>query len=84
MQSLLQELGFEIKDKQGDIIVYTIVINNFIPSKKYDYIGISDKEISQERSIIPSVMLFFDEHVKPILKENDVIVNIGSARGEVL
>ena len=29
-------------------------------------------------------MMFFDSQIKPLLKENDVVVNIGSARGEVL
>ena len=84
VQSLLQELWFLIKEKQKEITVYTINTDTFVPPNTYDYINISEREISQERSIIPSVMLFFDKYVKPLCKENSVIANIGSARGEVL
>ena len=84
VQALLQELWFIQKEKKGEIIVYSLKTNDFIAPQKYDYIQISDREISQERSIIPSVMTFFDKEIKPILQEENIVINIGSARGEVL
>ncbi len=89
LKEIVENLGFLIKqkkvDEKGNLhLVYDLEIKNYITKGKYDWITISDEPPNFEYIGHPFVIKFFDEHVKPILTNGKKVVNLGSARGEVL
>lgn len=85
IQHLLWRMNFHfIGDSQdGKCLVFNKYINRFDPEKYLPAITETDK-LDLDCPGIPEVIDFFYQEVAPLIKEGDVIVNLGSAQGEVL
>lgn len=84
VREIFEELGFEIKEKTGDNVVYFARLDNFKPKNDYFWIEIVDEPSRLAYYGIVSVMNFFEKNVLPLFKDRIKIVNLGSAQGEVL
>lgn len=84
VREILENLGFKEKGRRDEKLVYSIEINNLYKSKQYDWISIQNIPMGEGNFGIVSVINFFNKEVKPLIKTKDSIVNLGSARGEVL
>ncbi|QQG52265.1 MAG: methyltransferase domain-containing protein [Candidatus Falkowbacteria bacterium] len=84
IQHLLWRMGFHFisTDLNGHLL-FDKYINRFDAEKHLPAIKESDK-LDLDCPGIPEVISFFYQEVAPLIKEGDVIVNLGSAQGEVL
>jgi hypothetical protein len=85
IQHLLWRMNFHfIGDSQdGRCLLFDKYINRFDSEKHLPSITETDK-LDLDCPGIPEVIDFFYQEVAPLIKEGDVIVNLGSAQGEVL
>jgi|GEM_PF-2401070 len=89
MKEILLGLGFKESSKKLDergtpCLVYFLDIANYNTKGKYNWINISSKPPVFDYVGHPHVIEFFEKYVKPNINKGDSIVNLGSARGEVL
>ncbi len=84
IQHLLWRMNFHfIGNSQSGNLLFNKYINRFDCEKHLPAIVETDK-LDLECPGIPEVINFFYQEVAPLIKESDVIVNLGSAQGEVL
>jgi FkbH-like protein len=84
IQHLLWRMGFHfIGNNQNGNLLFNKYINRFDSEKHLPEIVETDK-LDLDCPGIPEVITFFYQEVAPLIKEGDVIVNLGSAQGEVL
>lgn len=89
LKEIVEGLGFVAKQKKVDgngnlQLVYSLAIKDYKPTENYDWITVSGKEPTFEYVGHPYVIKFFDNYVKPLFAAGVKILNLGSARGEVL
>lgn len=85
IQNILWRFGFELVNnhKSDKCLVFNKHINRFDSEKWLPLITETNKfDLSYPG--MPEVIHFFDYEVSPLIKDGDSIVNLGSARGEVL
>lgn len=84
IQHLLWRMGFHFigTDSNGNLL-FNKYINRFDAEKHLPGIKESNK-LDLDCPGIPEVINFFYQEVAPLIKAGDVIVNLGSAQGEVL
>lgn len=81
---ILNELEFQKISINNVTEKYLININDFKPVNSYEWIELIETPSFTEHFGIPSVIDFFNDKVKPIIKKGNSIINLGSANGEVL
>ncbi|MBS3144869.1 HAD-IIIC family phosphatase [Candidatus Woesearchaeota archaeon] len=84
VKEILEELGFKDTISNENQMIYNISLDNFKPKKYYEWIKILSMPPEMDYFGIPSVINFFNKIVKPLIKKKSNIINLGSARGEVL
>ena len=84
VREIFEELGINEKERRAEDILYTTSLEGLTPKKTYDWIKILDTPPEMDYYGIPSIIEFFDKNVKPRIKRSFNIVNLGSAKGEVL
>lgn len=89
IKDILESLGFKAEkketDKKGNLhLGYSIVIRTYDTSGKYDWIVASNEPVEFDFVGHPYIMKFFDKYVKPLFSEGKKVVNLGSAKGEVI
>jgi len=84
VREIFNELGFKETKRKKTKIIYSINIKEYAPKNKYKWIKVLDKAPELDYIGHPTVINFFKKYVKPIIKKNYKIINLGSARGEVL
>ncbi len=89
VRDILEKLGFkenerQMNEKRAVHTRYTLNIVNYVVEGRYDWISISTQPPEFDYIGHPHVIHFFNEHVKPRIKEGFSIANLGAARGEVL
>lgn len=85
IQNILWRFGFElVNNHQADkCLVFNKYIGRFDTEKWLPMITETNK-LDLNYPGMPEVIHFFDHEVAPLIKDGDSIVNLGSARGEVL
>lgn len=85
IQNILWRFGFElVNNNQADkCLVFNKYISRFDAEKWLPLITETDK-LDLNYPGMPEVIRFFDYEVATLIKDGDSIVNLGSARGEVL
>jgi predicted SAM-dependent methyltransferase len=84
IQHLLWRMNFHfIGNDQNGNLLFNKYINRF-DSEKYLPAIVETDKLDLDCPGIPEVINFFYQEVAPLIKEGDVIVNLGSAQGEVL
>jgi SAM-dependent methyltransferase len=87
VQNILEELGFMVISTDdiddGLMLKFHLNISGY-DTNQYDWIRLSDDPPSFDYVGHPYVIEFFESHVKPLMAENSKVINLGSARGEVL
>lgn len=81
---ILNELEFKKRPKDAKTTLFSLNITNYKPFKKYDWIKVIGVPSFSEHLGIPSVIDFFDKHVRLLISKEQPILNLGSAKGEVL
>lgn len=84
VREIFDELGFDVYKKEGEHVTFFVNTDEYKPKEKYEWIRVLNESPKLDYYGIPSIMEFFDNVVKPLLKNNFKIVNLGSAQGEVL
>ena len=84
VREIFEELNFNIKKENGREVFYNVTLKGYKPSKNYEWIKISSTPPEMDYTGIPSIMEFLDKLVKPLIKKNYAIINLGAAKGEVL
>lgn len=84
VKEIFDELSFKIIRKTEKQVIYKIDLLKYSSKKKYEWIKVLSTPPEMDYFGIPSVIDFFKEKVKPIIKKKFSIINLGSARGEVL
>lgn len=88
IQKILWNFGFEfISQESGNFgaanCIFCLEINDFKHKNAFSWIGVSEK-LNLDYPGIQEVMDFFHREVVPLINQKNSIVNLGSARGEVL
>ncbi len=84
VKEIFEEIGANVKLKEGEKVVYSIDTKTFKPKKNYDWIKVSNKNPDMDYNGIPSIIDFFSNYAKPLIKNSSNVVNLGAAKGEVL
>jgi FkbH-like protein len=89
LKEIVEGLGFSVAerttDERGNLnLKYFLDISDYRTAGKYDWIAVSDEPPTFEYVGHPYVIRFFENRVKPLFVEGSKVLNLGSARGEVL
>lgn len=84
VQEIFEELGVGPVANKNGITEYVVETKHFSSPKTYDWIKIHFGHPEMVYSGIPSIIHFFEEKIKVLIKEGFTIANLGSAHGEVL
>jgi len=89
IRDILENLEFKAEKKETDQkdnlhLVYSLVIKSYNTSGKYEWIAASNEPVEFDFVGHPYIMNFFDKYVKPLFSEGKKVVNLGSAKGEVI
>jgi FkbH-like protein len=84
VSEILNELEFQKVISGKRMAIFTLNIENYNPLNRYDWIEIIEIPSFSEHAGIPIIIDFFFQHVISKIKENNTIINLGSAKGEVL
>lgn len=84
VREIFEELGIKEKERKEDNIVYSVFMKDFSPKKTYDWIKVLKTSPETDYYGIPSIIEFFNKNVRPNIKKNFRIMNLGAAKGEVL
>ncbi len=84
VRKILGELDFS-EERQGDCkAIYSLDLRGYSPANSFDWIEVSPSPPEFSYLGHPSVISFFERRVKPLFKRESKVLNVGSARGEVL
>jgi len=84
IREIFEHLGLHEKERKGNELTYSISLKNYKPIKKYEWISVLKTPPKFDYIGHPFVINFFNENVKPLIKEGFSIVNLGAGKGEVL
>jgi FkbH-like protein len=84
VKEIFEELGILKQNTKSEMDIYSLSLDKFKPKKKYEWIKVSNFPPEMDHNGIPSVIKFFNDNVKPLIKKNFEIANLGAAKGEVL
>jgi len=84
VKEIFEELQFKIKNKEENKVTYSIDIDTYKPKEDYNWIKVLSTPPEMNYPGHPSVIKFIESYVKPIMKNESKVVNVGSAEGEVI
>ncbi len=84
VREVFEDLGFTEKNRTENQITFSVKFKNYIPKKTFDWIQILSTPPELDYTGHPAVIKAFESYVKPLIKPNFKVINLGSAQGEVL
>lgn len=83
VREIFEHLGLHEKERKENELIYSINLRNYKPTKEYEWISVLKTPPELEYIGHPFVTNFFNENVKPLIKESFSIINLGAGKGEV-